>query len=170
MNVFGEFKIKINEPKTTELNINAPFELFKKIYNNYPYAFLLESMESDSGMARFSVLGFKPVLTLKAQGNVLKIEKDGEKEVFDVRNPFDEIKKITSSSNGKKGFRGGLVGYVSYESVRHFEPIEIKEGFYPDFEFGLFLDGIIFDRIRNKCEYVTLNEDRSEEIKNISKE
>jgi len=170
VNVFGEFKIKIKESKVTKLNFDSPFELFKKIYNNYSHAFLLESMESDSGMARFSVLGFKPVATLKAYGNVLEIEKDGEKEVFDVRNPFDEIKKITSSSNGKKGFRGGLVGYVSYESVRHFEPVEIKEGLYPDFEFGLFLDGIIFDRIRNKCEYVTLNEDRSEEIKNISKE
>jgi anthranilate synthase component 1 len=127
-------------------------------------------MESDSGMARFSVLGFKPVATLKAQDNILEIEKDGDKQEIDVENPFDEIKKIISSSNGKKGFRGGLVGYVSYESVRHFEPIEIKEGVYPDFEFGLFLDGIIFDRIRNKCEYVTLNEDRSEELKNISKE
>ncbi len=170
MNVFGDFKIRINEPKSIKLNFDSPFELFKKIYNNYPHAFLLESMESDSGMARFSVLGFKPVATLKAQGNILEIEKDGDKHEIDVENPFDEIKKIISSGNGKKGFRGGLVGYVSYESVRHFEPIEIKEGVYPDFEFGLFLDGIIFDRIRNKCEYVTLNEDRSEELKNISKE
>jgi anthranilate synthase component 1 len=170
VNVFGDFNIRINEPKSIKLNFDSPFELFKKIYNNYPYAFLLESMESDSGMARFSVLGFKPVVTLKAHVNVLEIEKDGEKEEIDVENPFDEIKKVTSSSNGKKGFRGGLVGYVSYESVRHFEPVAIKEGFYPDFEFGLFLDGIIFDRIQNKCEYVTLNEDRSEEIKNISKE
>ena len=170
MNVFGDFKIRINEPKSTELNFDSPFELFKKIYNNYPHAFLLESMESDNGMARFSVLGFKPVATLKAQGNMLEVVKDGEKQEINVENPFDEIKKIISSNNGKKGFRGGLVGYVSYESVRHFEPIEIKEGVYPDFEFGLFLDGIIFDRIRNKCEYVTLNEDRSEEIKNISKE
>ena len=170
MNVFGDFKIRINEPKSIKLNFDSPFELFKKIYNNYPHAFLLESMESDSGMARFSVLGFKPVATLKAQGNILEIEKDGDKHQIDIENPFDEIKKIISSSNGKKGFRGGLVGYVSYESVRHFEPIEIKEGVYPDFEFGLFLDGIIFDRIRNKCEYVTLSEDRSEDIKNISKE
>jgi len=170
VNVFGDFNIRINEPKSIKLNFDSPFELFKKIYNNYPHAFLLESMESDSGMARFSVLGFKPVATLKAQDNILEIEKDGDKQEIDVENPFDEIKKIISSSNGKKGFRGGLVGYVSYESVRHFEPIEIKEGVYPDFEFGLFLDGIIFDRIRNKCEYVTLNEDRSEELKNISKE
>ena len=86
-------------------------------------------MESDSGMARFSVLGFKPVVTLKAHVNVLEIEKDGEKEEIDVENPFDEIKKVTSSSNGKKGFRGGLVGYVSYESVRHFEPVAIRKVF-----------------------------------------
>ncbi len=39
----------------------------------------------------------------------------------------------------------------------------------PDFEFGLFLDGIIFDRIRNKCEYVTLGENRFEEIEKYFK-
>lgn len=170
MNVFGDSEIKINEPKTIKLNFNSPFELFKNIYNNYPNAFLLESMESDSGMSRFSVLGFEPIATLKAYGNTLKIDKNGETEEIDVKNPFNEINKIISSNNGKKGFRGGLVGYVSYESVRHFEPIEINESPYPDFEFGLFLDGIIFDKIHNKCEYVTLTEDRSNEIKKISKE
>lgn len=170
MNVFGEFKMKIGEPQVTKLSFDSPFELFKKIYHHHPQAFLLESMESDSGLARFSVLGFKPTATLKACGNVLEIENNGEIEKLEVKNPFDEIKKMTSSSNGKKGFRGGLVGYVSYEAVRHFEPVKINESPYPDFEFGLFLDGIIFDRIRNKCEYVTLGEDRSEEIKRISKE
>lgn len=170
MNVFGEIKMKIEEPKTIKLHYESPFELFKSVYHNYPEAFLLESMESDSGMARFSVLGFKPAATLRARGNVLEIEADGEKTEIDVKNPFDEIRRITSSSNGKKGFRGGLVGYVSYEAVRHFEPIDIPEGSYPDFEFGLFLDGIIFDRIRNKCEYVTLGADRSREIEEVSRE
>lgn len=168
MNVFGE--LKINKPQTIKLDYDSPFDLFKNIYQNHPHAFLLESMESDSGLARFSVLGFEPVATLKAYDNVLEIEKNGTKEEFDVENPFKEIKNLTSSANGKKGFRGGLVGYVSYEAVRHFEPVNVQKSPYPDFEFGLFLDGIIFDRIRNKCEYVTLHEDRSDYIKKVSKE
>lgn len=170
MNVFGDLKIEIKEPKTTKLSFKSPFELFKNIYHNYNYSFLLESMESDSGLARFSVLGFEPVAKLKAYGNILEIEKNGEKEEIYVENPFDEIKKLTTSSNEKKGFRGGLVGYVSYEAIRHFEPVEVQESSYPDFEFGLYLDGIIFDRIKNKCEYVTLGEDKSQKIKKISRE
>ena len=174
MNVFGEYNfdeigIKINEPKTIDVDFDSPFELFKGIYSNYSSAFLLESMESDSGLARYSVLGFNPVATFRSKGNLLEIEHDGKKEEIEVKNPFDEIKKINSKSTGK-GFNGGFVGYVSYEAVRHFEPVDINEGYYPDFEFGLFLDGVIFDRIRNKCEYVTLGENRLEEILEISKE
>jgi anthranilate synthase component I len=168
VNVFGE--LKINQLKTSNLNFNSPFELFINIYHNHPHAFLLESMESDSGMARYSVLGFEPVAKLKAKGNVLEIERNGEKEEFDVKNPFDEIKKLTNSSYQKKGFQGGLVGYVSYEAVQHFEPVAVQESAHPDFEFGLYLDGIIFDRINNKCEYVTLTDDKSEYIQNIAKE
>lgn len=169
MNVFGEY-IQVNEPKSTDLDFDSPFELFKNLYSNYTSTFLLESMESDSGLARFSVIGFKPSAILRAKGNLLEIERNGQKEEIEIKNPFDEIRKITSSANGKKGFRGGLVGYVSYEAARHFLPIEIKSSKNPDFEFGLFLDGIIFDRIRNKCEYVTLGENRFDEIQNISKQ
>ena len=169
MNVFGD-EIKLNEPKSTELDFDSPFELFKKIYSTNQDAFLLESMESDSGLARFSVLGFKPMAILRAKGNVIEIEKEDRKEEIEVKNPFDEIRKLTSSVSGKKRFSGGLVGYVSYEAARHFQPISLKPSEKPDFEFGLFLDGIIFDRIRNKCEYITLGENRLEEIKEISKQ
>ena len=168
MNVFGD--IKLNEPVSIELDFDSPFELFKNIYRNYDSAFLLESMESDSGLARLSVLGFKPAAILRAYGNILMVEKDGVQEEIETENPFEELKKLTSKSNGVKGFRGGLVGYISYESVRHFENIDVQESEYPDFEFGLFLDAITFDRLQNKCEYVTLSENRIGEINQIAKE
>lgn len=167
MNVFGDIKLK--EPQSIELDLPSPFELFKNIYKNNSQAFLLESMESDSGMARFSVLGFKPVAKLKAHNHVLEIERNGKTEEYETENPFDEIKKIISTSNRKKGFQGGLVGYVSYEAVKYFEPVKVQESPYPDFEFGLFLDAVIFDKIRNQCKYVTLNEDNSDYIKQIAR-
>jgi anthranilate synthase component 1 len=168
VNVFGD--LKLNEPISIELDFDSPFELFKNIYRNYESAFLLESMESDSGLARFSVLGFKPAAVLKAHGNVLTIEKNGVQEEIETENPFEEIKKLTSKVNRTKGFRGGLVGYISYEAVRHFENIDVQDSEYPDFEFGLFLDTITFDRLQNKCEYMTLGENRVNEINQIAKE
>jgi anthranilate synthase component 1 len=170
VNVFGEYNIKLNEPESTDLDFDSPFKLFKSLYSNYSSTFLLESMESDSGLSRFSVLGFKPVAILRARENFIEIEKEGQIEEIEVKNPFDEIRKLTKTASGKKGFRGGLVGYVSYEAARHFLPIDLEPGEKPDFEFGLFLDGIIFDRIKNKCEYVTLGENRLEEIEKIAKE
>jgi anthranilate synthase component 1 len=168
VNVFGDLILK--EPQTIKLELDSPFELFKNIYQNNTHAFLLESMESDSGMARFSVLGFQPSAIIKAHDNVLEIERNGTKEGYYVENPFDEIEKLISTSHGRKGFSGGLVGYVSYEAVKYFEPVEVARSPYPDFEFGLFLDGIVFDRIRNQCHYVTLGEDKSDYIKAIANE
>lgn len=168
MNVFGDLKLK--EPQTVKLDLKYPFKLFKNIYHNNSQAFLLESMESDSGMARFSVIGFKPAAKLKAHNNMLEIERNSKKEEYFVDNPFEEIKKFITPTKGKKGFQGGLVGYVSYEAVKYFESVDVQESTYPDFEFGLFLDAIIFDKIGNKCQYVTLHEDNSEYIKEIARE
>lgn len=106
MNVFGEYGIKLNEPKSMDFNFDSPFKLFKSLYSNYSSTFLLESMESDSGLARFSVLGFQPVAILRARENILEIEIEGQKEEIDVKNPFDEIRKLTSTSSGKKDFEG----------------------------------------------------------------
>lgn len=170
VDIFGESQLKIKDVQKTSIDFDAPFELFKKIYTHYPSNFLLESMESDSGLSRFSVLGFDPVATLKAEDGLLKVEFEGSDIEIETDNPFNQIKDIIKIGNGKKGFQGGLVGYVSYESVRYFEPMEMNLGSTPDYEFGLFLDAIIFDRLRNKCEYVTLGENRLSEIKEVSME
>ncbi len=167
MNVFGEYDLKNKEAKRTKIDFDAPFELFKKVYSKYPSSFLLESMESDSGLARYSVLGFNPVATLKAHHGILEIIKEDGTEEIETPNPFNQIKDLIGNGSNKKGFQGGLVGYVSYEAVKYFEPVPVQEGRFPDYEFGLFLDAVIFDRLQNKCEYMTLGEDRLEEIREI---
>jgi anthranilate synthase component 1 len=121
-------------------------------------------MESDGGLSRYSMIGFKPLMILRAFGNILQIDEGGQIREIDVDNPFDIIKDLNGKFNGQNGFQGGLVGYVSYEASRHFEPVSLKVGEYPDFEFGLFPDCVIFDRINNRVEYLTLGEDRSPEL------
>ncbi|MEG3225069.1 MAG: anthranilate synthase component I [Methanobacteriales archaeon Met13] len=169
MNVFGDIKIN-DEPKRIKLKLGSPFEVFKRMYHDSDSSFLLESMESDSGLSRYSMIGFRPIAIIRARENFLEIENGNETHQMDIENPFEIIKELIKHGKGKKGFRGGLVGYVSYEATRHFEPVSLKLGHEPDFEFGLFLDGIIFDRINNRCEYLTMGDDRSSEIKTILKE
>lgn len=168
MNVFGD--IKLNALKRIPLDFKDPFELFKKIYSKYSNTFLLESMESDSGLSRYSFLGFDPFLTLTARDDFLEVAKKDSTQEIDTENPFNEIRTLISRGNNKKGFCGGLVGYVSYQAARFFEPVNLSPGDFPDFEFGLFLDGIIFDKLSSRCQYVTLAENRLDEVLDTAKE
>jgi anthranilate synthase component I len=70
-------------------------------------------------------------------------------------------------------YSGGLVGYASYDLVRSFEKIprarrNIGNGF-PDAEFGLFEDGIVFDHLSQKTHYFYRKENRIEKVKDLIK-
>lgn len=159
-----------NEPEIHEINIESPFILFKNLYYNYKDAFILESMETDSGLARFSIIGFDPIAKIKVQDSIINIKTDEGTFEFESENPFLELKKLTNFSFYGKGFLGGLLGYVSYESIKYMENIKTHKSLYPDFEFGLFLDCVIQDRINNTCKYVTFNKNRKNLVEKIYNE
>lgn len=63
---------------------------------------------------------------------------------------------------------GGLVGYFSYDFIRHLEDLpERREPCspFPDFELGLFLDGVIYDHQQDRAYYFTQREDRFDVIR-----
>lgn len=167
MNVFGKIKKIIKKPQTMNININNPYKLFKNLYYNYKDTFLLESMESDNGLSRYSIIGFNPIAKIMAHNNKITITTDTDTIDYKTENPILELKELINNKYKQEGFRGGLLGYVSYESIKYFENIPTYNSIYPDFEFGLFLDCIVYDNINNKCEYTTLNEDRRELIYKI---
>ncbi|MBR0471979.1 MAG: chorismate-binding protein [Methanosphaera sp.] len=167
MNIFGNIKKLIKKPQTMNIKINNPFKLFKNLYYNYKDTFLLESMESDNGLARYSIIGFNPVAKITAHNNKVTITTDTNSIEYESENPLLDLKELINNEYKEEGFRGGLLGYVSYESIKYFEQIPTHNSIYPDFEFGLFLDCIVYDNINNKCEYTTLNEDRRELIYKI---
>ena len=102
MNVFGD--IELNALKTIPLDFKDPFELFKKIYSKYSSTFLLESMESDSGLSRYSFLGFDPLMTLTAKDGFLEVKKEDSTEEIDTENPFNEIRSLIHKGNNKKDY------------------------------------------------------------------
>ena len=124
-------------------------------------------MESDNGLARYSIIGFNPVAKITAHNNKVTITTDTNSIEYESENPLLDLKELINNEYKEEGFRGGLLGYVSYESIKYFEQIPTHNSIYPDFEFGLFLDCIVYDNINNKCEYTTLNEDRRELIYKI---
>ncbi len=168
MNVFGNIKKLIKNIKSEKIEVKEATELFKLLYEEYDNIFLLESMENDNKLSRYSIVGFEPIATIKAHDNNVTVKFKGTTINYHSTNPFLDLKELIRNDINKKGFCGGLIGYVSYESIKYFEDVPTYKSIYPDFEFGLYLDCIIYDHINNSCEYLTVYEDRLERIKKIN--
>ncbi|MEW6069228.1 MAG: anthranilate synthase component I family protein [Candidatus Thermoplasmatota archaeon] len=148
----------------------TPAELYSKISAHYNYSFLLESAKGPKRFAQHSFLGFNPIMRIALKGRKLKIEEnDGEKEIICAEATpklRDIIRKYRIKENKFK-YTGGLVGYFSYDFIRALEKIPClhrNELDFPDFELGLFLDGIIYEHLRKRIFYFSHQKDNSAEI------
>ena len=90
-------------------------------------SFLLESIEGQEKICRFSFLGFMPLCTFRSKGKKIYIQQ-GKKNVFETKkDPLYELKKLIAqfkvAPKENLRFFGGFVGYLGYDSVRFFEPV-----------------------------------------------
>lgn len=103
-------------------DMDTPISIFKKLETE-KNCFLLESVEGNENMNRYSFIGRNPFLTFKSYAeksyitdfNGIVKEKKG--------NPIDIIKEYTKNYksphiNGLPQFSGGAVGCFSYDTVR----------------------------------------------------
>ncbi|NYZ74226.1 anthranilate synthase component I [Candidatus Micrarchaeota archaeon] len=147
-----------------------PYQLYQLINREYESSFLLESLEGKEKLARFSFIGFQPKSMVSARKKVVAI--DGQEQ--DAQNPIRALADaIPRKKIEKEGFTGGAVGYFSYDYVRNLENIPEKaengSGF-PDFEFGIFEDCIIYDHRAKSVHYLSHTEDRMPEVLSLAKE
>lgn len=153
-------------PVYMEVNadLDTPVSAFLKIKQG-DYSFLLESVEGQEKIARYSFLGTDPSLIFKSRGRQIEIIDVGKKKsrsFVTKETPLDEIKKIMRDfrSAGLAGlplFYGGLVGYIGYDTVRFFEKIPDKNKDtlqIPDTFFILTDTILIFDRLNHTLKIV----------------
>ncbi|MDD5109100.1 MAG: anthranilate synthase component I [Candidatus Omnitrophica bacterium] len=150
--------------KEINADLDTPVSAFLKIQQG-DYSFLLESVEGQEKIARYSFLGSNPSLIFKS--------KDKRIEIFDIaankkRNfitdssPLVEIKKIMQDFRSVQipelpRFYGGLVGYIGYDTVRFFEniPDKNKDNLnIPDTLLILTDALLIFDRLNHTIKIV----------------
>ena len=99
------------------------------------------------------------------------IDNEG-KIIADESNPSDlfiklrEILEENKINNNFNRLIGGLVGFISYDIVRHWENISDKytELNYADFQFGLFNEGIIFDHEKELVYYYHSGDNNLKEV------
>lgn len=149
---------------TLELQI-SPIDLYSVLAEHNETAFLLESSEGPEKLARFSFLGFLPKKKISLKNNAINV--NGEET--DTKTPLASLSnEITRNNAQLPGFLGGAVGYFSFDYVRNLERFENKlsdDVDFPDFEFGIFDDAIIFNHKSNEVKYVYRGENRLGEIR-----
>ncbi|MBI5051583.1 anthranilate synthase component I [Candidatus Micrarchaeota archaeon] len=161
----------MNQIKSKMIKVTLnPFQLYSLIEKEFEYTFLLESTEGPDRLARFSFIGFEPSKVISAQGKTVRIGSREEK----VERPIEALKaSVERVESERSGFIGGAVGYFAYDYVRNIEPSAISEnnvkGKFPDFEFGIFQDCIIYDHKKRTVEYIFKGEDRSGKILELIK-
>jgi len=129
----------------------TPVSAFLRVKNDHSY--LLESVEGEEKIARFSFIGVEPSLIFKSKGNSVELTESGKARKFTTDMPLNELKRVMSRFKpavvkGLPRFFGGMVGYMGYDAVRFFEdipdnnPDDLK---MPDSIFMLADNLIIFD-------------------------
>jgi anthranilate synthase component 1 len=150
--------------KEISADLDTPVSSFLKIKKG-DYAFLLESVEGQEKIARYSFLGSSPSLIFKSKGKNIQIiysDKKYTQRFITAADPLDEIKKImrdfkTVEIKGLPRFSGGLVGYIGYDMVRFFErlpdknPDDLK---IPDSIFIMTDSVLVFDHINHTIKII----------------
>lgn len=168
MDTFGS--LSLHDVKFQRLSIDeTPFEFFRKLHAKYEHAFILESLTGPREMAEISVVGFDPTFTVTASANELTVRsRDGNEDRYEVNEPLQQLRELMPKVNDNR-FRyiGGAVGYVCYDAIRYWENIPMKNGRppYPEMEFGIYTDGILFNHKENEVHYFYLDKPRINDIK-----
>jgi anthranilate synthase component 1 len=109
--------------------------------------FLLESVEGGERLARYSFIGYQPRALDLGQGN-----------------PLDALSAVageeTAPVKGVPRFHGGAVGYLGYETARHFERLPVAKGAPPPMPESAFLraeDLAVFDHVTRRLKLLTIH-------------
>lgn len=140
----------------------TPVSAFLKMTEG-PHRFLLESMEGGEKWGRYSFLGSEPSLVIRSLGNDIELLR-GKKLQKETGDPLEVIRDLLKRYHPVRvpelpRFAGGLVGYLSYDMVRHMErlPDNHKPGI-PCYDSNLMLqDSVIaFDNLAHRAEVVVM--------------
>ena len=136
-------------------DVITPISLLRKMEKFDKNFFLLESVEGGEKWARYSFLGYEPVLHITCKNGKVT-QKSGEIETTVIMDPMDalreQLEKYKSPKiKGMPTFTGGFVGYFGYEMIGYAEPkLNLKESEIDDYHLMLFDKIIAYDHLRQK--------------------
>lgn len=116
--------------QTMLADTQTPVSIYLKVRDMFPESALLESSDYNSTENSFSFIGIEPIARFKVKnGTVSEHYPNGEKKCYKSYEIENSLNIFLSNFNitGDKSHISGVLGYTSYDSVRYFESINIKE-------------------------------------------
>jgi len=143
--------------KSVSADLLTPVSAFLAIADKEPYAFLLESVERGEQIGRYTFLGVRPYMRVKAHHGTVEIER-GRKRETAKDNVFQVVKRLLREHRpanlpGLPPFTAGAVGYFAYDVIRQLEKIgnHAKDDLsLPDAELMFFDRLLAFDHLRHQ--------------------
>src|ERR1700739_469239 len=155
--------------KSVSADLLTPVSAFLAIAAKEPHAFLLESVERGEQIGRYTFLGARPYMRVRAVKGKVEIERGRRRQVLN-ENIFQVVKRLLREHRpanvpGLPPFTAGAVGYFCYDVVRQLEKIgeHAKDDLsLPDAELMFFDRLLPFDHLRHQI-HIVATADVSEE-------
>ncbi|MDC7289707.1 anthranilate synthase component I [Blautia schinkii] len=179
MELAGEYPI-LPVSKEIYADIITPIGILKKLTARSKRCFLLESVEGSERWARYSFLGYEPLLRITGKDHKVTIERNDGGRItaagmdaaetitsetasiitLNTENPLEIIRGLMKEFRAPSlpempPFAGGLVGYYGYSMIHYAEPeLILKSGDFPDFDLMLFEKVIVYDHLKQKIQLI----------------
>ena len=162
--------------KTILADLYTPVGVYMRLRDIYPQSALMESSDYHEKDNSRSFIGINPMASVAiGHGKATVIFPDGSTEVHEVNKEYRSDKAIHAlidriKVTGDHANVCGLYGYTSFNAVRYFEDIAVKDETQekndaPDMLYILYKVIIVFDHFNNTLTIVSL--DGETELDNV---
>jgi anthranilate synthase component 1 len=147
--------------KSVMADLLTPVSAFLAIAANEPEAFLLESVERGEQIGRYTFLGARPYLQVRARGEDVRLQRGRTREqrkgsVLPILKELLRQHRPATTA-GLPPFTAGAVGYFAYDAVRQLEKIgeHAKDDLcLPDCVLMFFDRLLAFDHLRHQIHII----------------
>jgi anthranilate synthase component 1 len=162
--------------KTVAADLRTPVSAFLSVAADEPNAFLLESVEGGEKIGRYTFLGARPYMILRARGRQITLERIGDRHGKKTQQEGDIFKILDSllrehtpaAVPGLPPFTAGAVGFFAHDAVRQLEklPVLAKDDLQmPDCNLMFFDRLLAFDHVRHEIFIIATADVRRQSLK-----
>lgn len=153
--------------KTILGDMVTPVSVYLKVRDIYPQSALMESSDYHGGENSHSYIAVHPIASVGIEHGVAVCHfPDGRKTETQITDDYT-VDKAINAFIGEFDIKGnlseccGLYGYMSFNAVRYFEHIAVKDekqtkNDAPDILYILYKDVIVFDHFRNEMTLIEM--------------